>query len=120
MFQEGEQVVANRSRPGYGVPTGFRDRGEDATSRRATLADVARLAGVSGTTVSYILNDRAEEMRSSRRTQQRVLDAVAELGYRPNRSFRSLHTRTTETIGVISDFVASGMFASRMLAGANA
>ena len=91
-----------------------------STVRRATLADVARLAGVSGTTVSYILNGRAEEMRISARTRQRVLDAVAELGYRPNRSARSLRTRTTKTIGVISDFVASGMFASRMLAGANA
>ncbi len=90
------------------------------TSRRATLADVARLAGVSGTTVSYILNGRAEEMRISERTRQRVLDAVAELGYRPNRSARSLRTRTTKTIGVLSDFVASGLFASRMLAGANA
>lgn len=88
--------------------------------RRATLADVARLAGVSGTTVSYILNGRAEEMRIAERTRQRVLDAVAELGYRPNRSARSLRTRTTKTIGVLSDFVASGMFASRMLAGANA
>jgi LacI family transcriptional regulator len=91
-----------------------------STFRRATLADVARLAGVSGTTVSYILNGRAEEMRISQRTTRRVLDAVAELGYRPNRSARSLRTRTTKTIGVISDFVASGMFASRMLAGANA
>jgi LacI family transcriptional regulator len=91
-----------------------------AVSRRATLADVARLAGVSGTTVSYILNDRAEEMRISKRTRQRVLDAVAELGYRPNRSARSLRTQTTKTIGVLSDFVASGMFASRMLSGANA
>ncbi len=91
-----------------------------STFRRATLADVARLAGVSGTTVSYILNGRAEEMRISERTRQRVLDAVAELGYRPNRSARSLRTKTTKTIGVISDFVASGMFASRMLAGANA
>ncbi len=88
--------------------------------RRATLSDVAQLAGVSGTTVSYILNGRAEEMRISERTKKRVLDAVAELGYRPNRSARSLRTRTTKTIGVLSDFVASGMFASRMLAGANA
>jgi len=91
-----------------------------ASFRRATLADVARLAGVSGTTVSYILNGRGEEMRISERTQQRVLDAVAELDYRPNRSARSLRTRTTKTVGVLSDFVASGMFASRMLAGANA
>ena len=91
-----------------------------ASLRRATLSDVARLAGVSGTTVSYILNGRADEMRISSQTQQRVREAVDELGYRPNRSARSLRTRTTKTIGVITDFVASGMFASRMLSGANA
>ena len=91
-----------------------------SASRRATLADVARLAGVSGTTVSYIVNGRADEMRISVETQQRVREAVSELHYRPNRSARSLRTRTTKTIGVITDFVASGMFASRMLSGANA
>ena len=91
-----------------------------SASRRATLSDVARLAGVSGTTVSYIVNGRADEMRISVETQQRVRAAVAELHYRPNRSARSLRTRTTKTIGVITDFVASGMFASRMLTGANA
>ncbi len=91
-----------------------------SATRRATLSDVARLAGVSGTTVSYIVNGRADEMRISVETQQRVRTAVAELHYRPNRSARSLRTRTTKTIGVITDFVASGMFASRMLSGANA
>ena len=97
-----------------------RERGDVSATRRATLADVARLAGVSGTTVSYILNGRAEEMRISARDPAAGPDAVAELRYRPNRSARSLRTRTTKTIGVISDFVASGMFASRMLSGANA
>ncbi len=91
-----------------------------SASRRATLSDVARLAGVSGTTVSYIVNGRADEMRISVDTQERVRAAVAQLHYRPNRSARSLRTRTTKTIGVITDFVASGMFASRMLSGANA
>jgi LacI family transcriptional regulator len=87
---------------------------------RTTVSDVARLAGVSATTVSYILNGRADEMRISSQTQQRVRGAAEELDYRPNRSARSLRTRTTKTIGVITDFVASGMFASRMLSGANA
>ena len=89
--------------------------------RKATLADVAQLAGVSGTTVSYILNGRAEEMRISVQTQQRVRAAVAELDYRPNRSARNLRTSgTTKTIGLISDFIASGHFANQMLSGAGA
>jgi LacI family transcriptional regulator len=91
-----------------------------ASWRKATVSDVARVAGVSTTTVSYILNGRADEMRISTQTQKRVRAAVVELDYRPNRSARSLRTRTTKTIGVITDFVASGMFASRMLSGANA
>lgn len=86
---------------------------------RATLLDVARVAGVSGTTVSYILNGRATEMRISRETEGRVREAAASLGYRPNRNARSLRTAKTSTIGVITDFVASGMFASALLSGAN-
>src|SRR6476469_9482205 len=106
---------------GYGGAAGSGIEADVATSRRATLADVAQLAGVSGTTVSYILNGRAEEMRISLQNQQRVRAAVAELDCRPNRSSRMLHTTaTTETIGLISDFIASGHFANQMLSGAGA
>lgn len=72
------------------------------------------------TTASYILNGRSAQMRISRETESRVLEAVAALGYRPNRNARNLRTSTTATLGVISDFVASGQYASQMLAGASA
>ena len=75
---------------------------------------------MSTTTASYILNGRSTQMRISPETEERVRDAVSALGYRPNRSARSLRTASTATIGVISDFVASGDFASQMLAGAGA
>jgi LacI family transcriptional regulator len=88
--------------------------------RRATLLDVAGRAGVSTTTASYILNGRSGQMRISPVTQERVRRAALDLGYRPNRSARNLRTATTATIGVISDFVASGHFASHMLSGASA
>jgi LacI family transcriptional regulator len=120
VFPLREQIAtAAASWPVVTPGNGSRNEARVASWRRATLTDVARLAGVSGTTVSYILNGRADEMRISSQTQQRVREAVDELGYRPNRSARSLRTRTTKTIGVITDFVASGMFASRMLSGAN-
>jgi LacI family transcriptional regulator len=89
-------------------------------SRRVTLTDVAVRAGVSATTASYILNGRSAQMRISGPTEDRVRAAAADLGYRPNRSARSLRTATTTTIGVISDFVASGQYASQMLSGASA
>lgn len=91
------------------------------TSRGSvTLTDVARRAGVSRTTASYILNGRASQMRIADATVTRVRRAVDDLGYRPNRSARNLRTSTTKTIGVISDHVASGHYASHMLTGASA
>lgn len=88
--------------------------------RKATLTDVAQRAGVSVTTASYILNGRTSQMRISVATEQRVQAAMRDLGYRPNWSARTLRGSSTRTIGVISDFVASGAFASNMLSGASA
>lgn len=88
--------------------------------KRVTLADVARRSGVSTTTASYILNGRSSQMRIAAGTEGRVRAAAAELGYRPDPSARSLRTRTTRSIGVISDLVAGGPFASQMLVGAGA
>ena len=87
--------------------------------RKPTLSDVAARAGVSTTTASYILNGLSAQMRISPDTEQRVREAILELAYRPNRNARSLRTATTTTIGVITDFIASGMFSSQMLSGAN-
>lgn len=84
-----------------------------------TLGDVAARAGVSRTTASYILNGRAEEMRISAETVVRVRSAAVELSYRPNRSARSLRTRRTATIGLISDRIAGEQYGGSMLTGAS-
>jgi LacI family transcriptional regulator len=91
-----------------------------AVRRRPTLSDVAARAGVSVTTASYILNRRSKEMRISADAARRVQKAAAELEYRPNRSARNLRSSSTATIGVITDHVAGGAYASRMLSGAAA
>lgn len=88
-------------------------------TRRVTLSDVATRAGVSRTTASYILNGRSTQMRIHPDTEQRVRRVVAELDYRPNRTARSLRTSSSKTIGVISDFLAGGQYASEMLKGAS-
>ncbi|MEP7092091.1 MAG: LacI family DNA-binding transcriptional regulator, partial [Nocardioidaceae bacterium] len=85
--------------------------------RRTTLADVAARAGVSVTTASYIMNRRSAEMRISADAVGRVQAAADALSYRPNRSARNLRSASTATVGVISDRVASGPFASQMLTG---
>jgi LacI family transcriptional regulator len=89
-------------------------------SGKPTLSDVAARAGVAATTASYILNGRTLEMRISSDTEARVTRAARELGYRPNRTAQSLRTASTRIIGVVTDYVAGGMFSARILAGANA
>src|ERR1700712_2763670 len=88
--------------------------------KKPTLTDVARSAGVSVTTASYILNGRTAEMRISPETERRVQAAIHDLDYRPNWNARTLRRASTQTIGVISDFVASGAFSSQLLTGASA
>ncbi len=56
----------------------------------ATIKDVAQLAGVSVTTVSVIINGKAEERRISPQTRERVTAAMNQLGYHPNLSARRL------------------------------
>lgn len=86
--------------------------------RRVTLADVARAAGVSQTAASFVLTGRREEMRISVEVEARVRRAVRETGYRPNIVSRGLRTGTTQTIGFVSDTVATTPFAGHLIWGA--
>jgi LacI family transcriptional regulator len=87
-------------------------------AKRATLADVAKRAGVSPTTASFVLTGRSDEMRISTKVAERVLEAAGAIGYRPNIVSRSLRTGTTHTIGFISDTVAIQPFAGNLIKGA--
>jgi DNA-binding LacI/PurR family transcriptional regulator len=64
-----------------------------------TIHQVAQLAGVSASTVSNLLNGRTERMQAATRT--RIEDAIARLGYRPNRAARLLRTGRSQVIGLV-------------------
>jgi LacI family transcriptional regulator len=84
--------------------------------KRPTIKDVARQAGVSKATVSHVINTTRHVEDA---TKQRVLQAIAELGYRPSSVARGLATSRSESIGlVISD--ASNYFFGEMLLGIEA
>ncbi len=71
----------------------------DSVSRRVTLNDVARLSGVSYQTVSRVINNHpyvAEDTRA------RVLEAIEQLDYHPNKAAKSLVTRRSQTLAVIT------------------
>lgn len=68
--------------------------------RRITIADVARTANVSRSLVSFVLNGRKDVAPS---TRTRILQAIEELGYRPNAVARNLAKRRAGAIGIVCD-----------------
>jgi DNA-binding LacI/PurR family transcriptional regulator len=68
-------------------------------ARRTTIYDVAALSGVSAQTVSRVVNDKPHVADD---TRERVKRAIAELGYRPNRTAPGLATQRTHKLGIIA------------------
>ena len=77
----------------------------------STLLDIAEKAGVSISTVSRVLNKKARKYRISRETERLVLQAAAELSYRPNQIARGLRLKKTNTLGLIAPDVSNPFFA---------
>ena len=70
--------------------------------KRPTQVDVARLAGVSRATVSYVVNNQSGgRVPISDETRRRVLEAIAELEYVPDARAQALRSGSTKTIGLI-------------------
>lgn len=74
-----------------------------------TIRDVAKLAGVSHTTVSYVLNNVP---KVGEETRQRVLKAMKELGFEPNLVARSLFTKRSQSVGYMVPAITNGFFMS--------
>lgn len=68
-------------------------------AKRATSYDVAKLAGVSQTTVSFVINGMVSGI--SEETQVRVRNAIAELNFHPHEVARNLARRASRTLGFI-------------------
>ena len=80
-----------------------------ARRKRPTQADVARRAGLSQAMVSYVLNANPA-VSVPEETRARVLAAMHELGYVPNRTARSLRTNRTLTLGSIIPDIANPFY----------
>jgi DNA-binding LacI/PurR family transcriptional regulator len=91
--------------------------------RQARSQDVAKLAGVSRTTVSFVLND-VPGVKISPETRRRVLQAARELNYYPTAAARSLASGKTQRIGLIlgegQDRLAADAFLPAFLQGVTA
>jgi LacI family fructose operon transcriptional repressor len=66
-----------------------------------TLDEVAKLAGVSKTTASYVINGKAQKYRISAKTQQKVMAVVEQYDYRPDHAASALRAGNSRSFGLI-------------------
>jgi LacI family transcriptional regulator len=78
--------------------------------RKPTQADVAEVAGVSCTTVSYVISGRAD-VTIPEKTRRRVLQAAGQLGYSPNATARALATGRTQQVTLWANFAYTSYYA---------
>lgn len=85
----------------------------------ATIKDVAKMAGVSVSTVSIIINNKANERKISIETQRKVQDVIRQLNYQPSVAAKRLRSNVSDsyTVGVFwaSDFRTA--YLSRLMMG---
>jgi LacI family transcriptional regulator len=99
------------------IPSSINGRG-----RRATLKDVAELAGTSVATASRVLSGAGQ---ASEETSRRVLGAAASLNYQPNLQARALRQHASRSVGLILPSLGNAYYAaladsiSQILAGRN-
>ena len=84
-------------------------------SYKPTIQDIADRAGVGAGTVSRVLNNHPNV---SERTRQKVLEIIADLDYRPDFSARQMRTRRSQTIGFITDEIATAPYGGELVHGA--
>ncbi|MGX9418210.1 catabolite repressor/activator [Vibrio sp. WJH972] len=66
-----------------------------------TLEEIAKLAGVSKTTASYVINGKADKYRIAEKTQERVMEVVEQYNYRPDHAASSLRAGHSRSFGLI-------------------
>lgn len=100
----------NQDRPLAPTGAGRQKKGTQVAPKpRATIADVARLAGVSTATAGRVLGGYGS---SREETREQVERAARKLGYRANALARSLITGRTRTIGVVAGDIQNPFYAS--------
>lgn len=80
--------------------------------KKISIKDLARLTGTSVTTVSFVMNGKADEMRISKPVAEKILEASREMGYYPNQLAVSLRTGHTNIIVLIVESVSGNFFAT--------
>lgn len=80
--------------------------------KKLSIVDIANALNVSKTTISFILNGRAQEKRIGAELVEKVMKYVAEVGYKANSLAKSLRTGKSNTIGLMVEDISNPFFAS--------
>jgi LacI family transcriptional regulator, galactose operon repressor len=80
--------------------------------KKLSIKDIAQMAGVASSTVSFVLNGKARKMRISETVEKRVLEIARKEGYYPNQLAISLRTGKSKTLGLIVENIGNIFFAS--------
>src|SRR5687768_6309524 len=78
--------------------------------KQLSIKDIARLAGVVPSTVSFVINGKEKEMRISDDMAKKIRKIIKETGYVPNKSAASLRTGKTHVIGLIVEDISNRFF----------
>ena len=80
--------------------------------RKLQLEDLSKKLGVSKTLISMVINGKGNQYGISKKTQARVLDAISELNYYPNKFAKSLRTGKSYFIGLIVTDISNPFYST--------
>lgn len=87
------------------------------SKRLVSIKDIAKEAGVSVCTVSLVMNNK-DHNRVSKAVAQKIRATAKNMGYKPNSVARTLRTSKSNTLGFVTDEIATTPYASKVLEGA--
>lgn len=80
--------------------------------KKTSIHDIAKELGISATTVSFIINGKAAEMKISSALEKKVRDYILLIGYQPNHLAQSLRTGKTRMIGMLVEDISDPFFST--------
>lgn len=87
------------------------------SKRLVSIKDIAKETGVSVCTVSLVMNNK-DHNRVSKAVAQKIRATAENMGYKPNSVARTLRTSKSNTLGFVTDEIATTPYASKVLEGA--
>ncbi|MDT3401174.1 LacI family DNA-binding transcriptional regulator [Mucilaginibacter terrae] len=80
--------------------------------KKLSIKDIAEQLHVSKTTISWVLNGKADQYAISKALQRKILKHIEKVGYKPNRMAQGLRTGKSKTIGILIEDISDAFFST--------